>query len=980
MPVDPAQRERIRDDLRGIVRGDVLFDDLSRALYATDASIFELEPLGIAAPKDEEDLQQVVKYCASQNVPMIPRGAGTGMAGEALGTGLILDLSRHFRAIVELGADSVRVQPGVILHHLNAQLARIGRRFAPDPASAATCTIGGMLATNASGSRLIRHGYARDHVARCRIVLDNGDAVNVGRHPAGALVDSPRLAAIATHTAELLRWHRDLVHLTQPRTPFNRCGYLVDGVLTDGILDLPRLLAGSEGTLAFFTEATLRTVPLAEGRAVALLCCVSLDAALKAVRIAAELGPSACDLLERRLISLTRSASALAETIVPADAEALLLVEFEAEQPADAQLAARTLIDRVHNKERLTLRAQMAGDPAAAAELWRLRESALPNLYGLGRGARPVAFVEDVGVPPAQLGPFLTRVQDLLQARDTTASFLTHALSGQVHIRPFLDLSIPGDVERLHAFAEALYPIVLDFGGTISTQHGTGLARTPWVARQYGPLYPIFRELKAIWDPKHLLNPGKIVSHEPLQPLTHLRHPLPTLHGDSANDRVALLVWNRDEIPAQVETCNGCGSCRVETAPQRMCPLFRVTHAEHASPRAKANLLRRVLADPDPKRVTAADVREVADLCINCKMCASECPAHVNIPKLMLEAKAAHFDEHGLDRSDWVLARMEGFARIGSRFAMLVNPMLKNRLARWLVEKVFGISRRRRMPPFAWRSFLERAEDAGRTRRDAGDLPAKRVAYFVDVFANYNDPSIAEATAAVLEHNGFHVYVPPAQWGCGMAPLAQGDVETAREYARQNLRVLAELARDGWQIVCSEPTAALMLTHDYLDLLDDADAQIVAEHTTELTSFLWLLHERGELRTDFAPISLGLGHHVPCHLKALGEPPRGPALLELIPELRVHTIDVSCSGMAGTFGLKREEYEASLQAGEPMLAELRRPRVLFGSSECSACRMQMEEGSGKLALHPVQYLALSYGKLPELAARLKSPIHDYVMA
>jgi Fe-S oxidoreductase len=794
----------------------------------------------------------------------------------------------------------------------------------------------------------------------------------------------------------LLRAHRDLIHSAQPKTPFNRCGYLVEGVYADGAVNLPRLLVGSEGTLAIFTEATLRTVPLPEGRSVVLFSCASLEAALRAVHLAAPLSPTACDLLERRLVSLTRSASPMAEQMVPANAEALVLIEFEAPRPAEAQLLSRKLIEQVHCKERLTLRFQTASDPAGVSELWQMRESALPSLYGLGRGARPVAFVEDVGVPPELLGQFLTRVQELLQVHEMTASYLVHAAAGQVHIRPFLDLSDSHDTARLHALADALYTLVLEFGGTISTQHGTGLARTPWVARQYGPLVSVFRALKSIWDPKHLLNPGKIVTHEHTGPLEKLRRRLLVNSDSSPDPRVPLLVWNPSEIGTQVESCNGCGHCRLETSAQRMCPLFHVTHSEHASPRAKANLLRRVLTDPDPKRVTAADVRAVAELCINCKMCASECPARVNIPKLMLETKAAHFDEHGLDRSDWVLARMEGFARIGSRFAMLINPMLENRIARWLVERIFGVSRKRRMPPFAWRSFLEIAQERGWTKREAKekvsailqdapsiDFPAapatasiasKRVAYFVDVFANYNDPSIAEATVAVLKHNGIDVHVPPLQWGCGVAPLAKGDVETAREYAQQNLRVLAELARDGWQIVCSEPTAALMLSHDYLDLLDDPDAAVVGENTIELTTFLWSLHERGELRTDFSPIPIGLGHHVPCHVKALRKPPRGPALLELIPQLRVHTIDVSCSGMAGVYGLERDNYQASLEAGAPMFAELSRPRVLLGSSECSACRMQMEEGTGKRAFHPVQYLALAYGLMPELAHRLRKPL------
>jgi Fe-S oxidoreductase len=421
------------------------------------------------------------------------------------------------------------------------------------------------------------------------------------------------------------------------------------------------------------------------------------------------------------------------------------------------------------------------------------------------------------------------------------------------------------------------------------------------------------------------------------------------------------------------QRCNGCGECRTEAPDQRMCPIFRATHDEAATPRAKANLMRHLLQpDVDPHLLSSDAVRAVADLCVNCKMCGIECPARVNVPKLMLQAKAANVAEHGLDRTDWVMARTESFASQGSAITPLTNAV-----ARWLLEKLFGVSRRRHLPPFAGRSFLRRARHRGWTRKPRSARP--RVAYFVDIFANYNDPLLAESLVAVLHHNGIEVYVPPRQGGCGMAPLAYGDVETARETVQHNLFILSDLAREGYPIICSEPTAALMLRHDALDLLDDPDARLVAAQTVESTAFLWDLYQQGNLRTDFRPLPFSVGHHVPCHLKALGRPPVGPALLSLIPQMRVNTIDVSCSGMAGTFGLAAANRAVSLEAGRPMLEEFARPRVLFGSTECSTCRMQLEDGGAKRTLHPVQYLALAYGLMPELKDRLRSPLRPLVL-
>ena len=992
--VDQPQRERIRDDLKGILRGELLFDDLSCILYSTDASIFEVRPAGVVVPRDEEDVQALVRYAAEQQVPLVPRGAGTGLAGEALGDGLIVDLSKHFRGILDVGADTVRVQPGVVYRDLNRELARIGRRFAPDPSNI-ECTVGGMLATNASGTRAFRHGFTRDHVLRLHAVLDNGDAVDVGRQsrwPTAAEwrvkdgmfpPSSGRLDDIISSVVTLLEQYAETIAACRPRTRFHRCGYLLHDVLDVESLDLARLLVGSEGTLALFTEATLRTIPLPGGRAAVLLGFARLDSALRAAQLASATGPAACDLIDHRLLRLARGSHGTVAELVPPAVEAVLLIEYESDTPAGATQLANDLANQLYRCERLALLAHVASDEPACQRLWQVREAVLPSLYGLRGQTQPLAFVEDVGVPPELLPGYLHRVQEVLQRHEITASYLIHAAAGQVHMRPFVEWRGPEDAARLWTLADEVYDIVLDLGGTISAQNGTGLARTPWVSRQAGPLFSIFRELKSIFDPRHLLNPGKIVGLPSAAPTWPLRRLATHQRAGSVSDgstgetptppSAVAYASGSSMREEECNRCNGCGECRTESPAQRMCPIFRATHDEAATPRAKANLLRHLLQpDTDPHLLSSDDVRAVADLCVNCKMCAHECPARVNVPKLMLQVKAANVAEHGLDRTDWAMARTEEFALLGSALAPLTNAVLDNPLARWLLEKLFGLSRRRRLPAFAGRSFLRRAYHRGWTRKPRSARP--RVAYFVDVFANYNDPLLAESIVAVLHHNDIEVYVPPRQGGCGMAPLAYGDVETAREAVESNLLILADLAREGYPILCSEPTAAVMMRHDALDLLDDPDARLVAAQTVESTAFLWDLYQQGNLRTDFQPLPFAVGHHVPCHLKALGRTPVGSALLSLIPQMRVHTIDVSCSGMAGTYGLKAENYETSLAAGRPMLEQLRRPHVLFGSTECSTCRIQMEDAASVRTLHPAQYLALAYGYLPELRRRLLQPI------
>ncbi len=1022
--MDEQLRTRLQDDLQGLFRGELLFDDLSRLLYSTDASIFQIDPLGVAVPRDEADLQALVRYAAENHVPLVPRGAGTGLAGESLGAGLVVDLSRHFRGITDITADTVRVQPGVVCRELNERLAPLGRRFAPDPASGEVCTLGGMLATNASGTRALRYGYMRDHVAGLRVVLDNGDTFAVSRQPRprrGPVAPADRLQEIVGQVAALLERHDELIRACQPRARFNRCGYLPRDVLTPDALDLARLLVGSEGTLAFFTEATLRTTLLPGGHSLVVLGFSGLEEALHAARVALPFRPVSCNLLDRRLLTLVRGRQPELAALVPA-AEAVLVVEYETDTPAEAADAVVVLLDRLCQAAPFPRFAVTADTPAQVDRLRGVRELALPNLLGMRGRAQPVAGVEDVAVPPDELPTFLPRVQEVLRRHDVTASFLIDAGTGQVHLRPFLDLQNPKHAATLWGLADEIHGLALELGGTVSSRHGTGLARTPWVARQYGRLYPVFEELKAIFDPHGLLNPGKIIGPDPALPAWPLRrqrppdtrppdeaasrnrvmpeapvrtamtadteatgapseraatsHPTPT-PADSATLPLTL-SWPEHDCVAESLLCNGCGECRTEAPGRRMCPIFHATRDEAATPRAKANLMRQLLRDAaDARPLSPDEVRDVADLCVNCKMCALECPARVNVPKLMLEAKAANVAEHGLRRSDWVMARTERFAGLGSMLSFAINAALESRTVRWLLEKLLGVSQQRRLPTFAAQSFLRRAARRGWTQPPGPKRP--RVAYFVDVYANYNDPLIGEAVVAVLQHHGIEVYVPPGQTGCGIAPLAYGDVDAAREAARRNVRVFVDLVRQGYRVVCSEPSAALMLRHDYLDLLDDADARTVAGATVEFTTFLEELRAQGRLRTDFRRLDLALGHHVPCHVRALGRPPAAPGLLKLIPGLRVRTIDVHCSGMAGTFGLKAENYALSAAAGRPMLEELARPEVRYGSTECSTCRLQMEDLGGKRTLHPVQYLALAYGLMPDLLGRLQRPLRARVL-
>lgn len=971
------RQARVQEDLRGLISGEVRCDDVFVQLYASDASVFQMRPLGVVLPRTVGDVVACLEYARENGIPVHARGAGSGLAGESLGPGLVIDFSKHLRRIVAVEEDCVRVQPGVVLERLNAHLRRYGRQFGPDPAMSEVTTMGSVVSLDASGSRWLKYGSARRHVRSLQVVLADGTVLEAGLEPLrdGISHDPlPRKRDLINDLAALIRRNQALIANHQPRTRVNRAGYHLHGVLDNDRLDLARLLVGSEGTLALFTEITLATQPLPRCSAIAMLLFHRLDSAARAVQELVPLEPTTCDLLDRRLLSLARESDPRYELLIPQQTEAVLLVEFERDDQPTLLDSLRRAVDRVQRRRRYAFDSRLAFDRDDIDLFWRLSRRVVPTLYKLKGNERALPFLEDAAIPPEVLPEFLVEVQNVLKRHQVTASLFAHAAHGQLHIRPLLDLGDPQHVRILEALAEDLYERVLEAGGTVSGEHGCGLSRTPFLRRQYGPLYDVFREVKRIFDPANVLNPGKVVA-EGTRPLHHALRPvrLPEPSAEPGQPPLRLPViqlnWSPEEIMHASRACNGCGACRSQADHVRMCPIFRFVPSEEASPRAKANLVRGILTGQlDLDALSREEFKAVADLCVNCQMCRLECPASVDIPKLMIEAKGAYVAVNGLRLSDWMMARVDRVCSLGSVFAPISNWVLGNPAARWLLEKTTGIARGRKLPRFARRTFLQIAARRRLTRpaRHAG----RKVALFTDVYATYHDPQLAEALVAVLEHNGVSVYVPPNQKSSGMSMISVGALDLARRRAEHNVTVLAEAVRQGYHVLAMEPSAALCLMREYPALLDDEDSRLVAANTSEACTYLWNLHRGGQLALDLRPIHATLAYHMPCHLKALEVGSPGENLLRLIPALRVSTTEKGCSGMAGTFGLKRENFRNSLRAGWGLISSLRQPGFNAGTTECSTCKFQMEQGTEKPTVHPLKLLALAYGLMPELQRAL----------
>ena len=988
------ERQRIQDDLRGIVRGDVFCDPIMTQLYASDASIYQLPPLGIVRPRTTADVVATAQYAAEHEISLHPRGSGSGVAGESLGRGLLLDFSRYMRRINfdEENDSRVSFQCGALLAEVNRTVRSSGRWFGPDPATRSITTMGGVLATNASGSHYLRSGAARDTIESMRVVTIEGELLELSKHHKDDPGHEGRLALGIT---EIRNQFLPLIDARES-APKSRGGYRLDDVIHEsGSVDLAKFMVGTQGTLGILVDATVRTESIPANRGVLLLFFHRLDSATRSGVAALRHGLVACDLADRRILQIARDTDPRFDGVLPREAEAMLLIEIQGESLDDLNDRLRLIRDDLSSGPDGAFTSIQTTEQSERDLYWALSRRVIPRLYRFKGNDAPVPFTEDVSVAPEQLPSALTAIQDVLKRNETTATIFSHVGHGHLHVRPFLNLGDAKDRSRLQSLSEQIAEVAWAHGGEISVEHAAGLSRSYLLPKQFGDLWQAMGQVKRLFDPFHRMNPGKLFGAVLQRPNENLRphnqtieiasgnrvlneadaHTTQTAKEESRNvpQLQVLQHWPASGTIASVtRSCNGCARCRTTSVRERQCPVFRATQREEASPRAKANLLRGVLSGQLNVEDLADDrAKEIADLCFNCHQCRVECPASVDIPKVVGELKAQYVATNGLALSDLLAGRIDTVAAIASRVPWLANSLMRGKLSRWFAERTVGLSAARDLPPVVRETFIRHA--AG--RRWTKPLPQGgiKVAYFVDQYANYHDPSIGKALAEILQQNSIGLYVPPSQSNSGMARITAGDLKGARKIARKNVRLLADAVRQGYTVIATEPAAVLCLKHEYPNLLDDEDAHLVAENSYEACEFLWHLHQNDRLAVDFVSspkLKMQVAYHQPCHLRVLDPAQSGPQLLDLIPEIDVEKIEAGCTGMAGTWGLQKKNYRRSLRIGWPLISAMRSARVSIATTECSACKMQIEHGSERKTLHPLKLLAYAYGRMPKIEKEL----------
>ncbi|NKE36400.1 FAD-binding protein [Natronococcus sp. JC468] len=1012
-------RPRLVSDLRRRIDGEVRFDEYSRELYATDASAYEMTPIGVVLPRSTTDVASVVAYCADREIPVLPRGGGTSLAGQAVNEAVVLDFTTHMGDLLEIDPDDERAtaQAGAVLAELNDEIEPRGLKFAPDPAAGNRSTVGGAVGNNSTGAHSLQYGKTDAYVESCEVVLADGSVERFGEVTVGELrerADPDGSLSERIHEAlrRVIDEESEAIAEAFPQLKRNVSGYNLDRLVAeaygepdafdensgesveidgepdpDATVNLARVFAGSEGTLGVLTEVTVSLEPIPETTSVALLTYEDLLEAMADVdTIVRTHDPAAIEAIDDVLIDLAGRTEEFADVVaqLPAGTETALLVEFYAESDDHGrEQVADLLADRLPDETvpdptadegdaDAAGNATASGDPVRAfdaleahapderAELWKLRKSAAPILLSRTSDAKHISFIEDTAVPTENLADYVADFKEVLADHDTFASFYAHAGPGCMHMRPLVDTKSEAGLEEFESLADAVTDLVVEYGGSVSGEHGDGHARTQWNRKLYGEdVWGLFRDLKTAFDPDWLLNPGTVCGDHRMT--EHLR--FDPDYAFEAGFEPALRWENENGFQGMAELCHGCGGCRSEqeTTGGVMCPTYRAAEEESLSTRGRANMLRQAMSgDLEAEATDTEFLAEIMDLCIGCKGCARDCPSEVDMAKLKAEVEHAAHQDHGVGLRERLFANVDRLNAVGSALAPVSNWAASLPGSGLVAEKTLGIARERDLPSFADQS-LEDWFDARGSRVDPAEADRK-VLLVPDAYTNYNHPRAGKATVQVLETAGVHVRIPDEVTATGRPAHSKGFLDVSRERARTNVEALAPYVEDGWEVVLVEPSDAVMLQSDYLDLLSGPDVEAVAESTYGVMEYI----ERFDLvdRLPTADPGESLTYHGHCHQKATKKDGHAAGVLETVG-YEVDALDSGCCGMAGSFGYEAEHYSLSRKIGDVLLEQIAGSDGETVVAPGASCRSQIAGYDGREEPpHPIEKVSEALSGAP----------------
>ena len=953
------ERQEIADELSRRVDGEVRFDPYSRLLYSTDASIYQMEPVGVVIPRNAADVQAVVEFGAREGIPVLPRSGGTSLAGQTVNHAIVLDFSKYLNNVLEVNAEEqwARVQPGIILEQLTRQVSAHGLQYAPDPTTANRACVGGGIGNNTCGAHSVIYGKTLDHIQELDVILSDGSTAHLGELTPAEL--ESRLSAtglegeIYRGVLRIAREQKDEIDRTYAKIQRRVSGYNLDEfILDDGHghpVNLARMVVGSEGTLCVVTEAKVNLVPRPTMTSLSILHFRTIFDASEATTRVLTHDPSSIELIDKMVLDRGREALGSSRNLsfIEGDPGAMLVVEFYGE--SEDELTAR--MNALKADIGLAYACVNILDRAGQAAVWNVRKGGLGLLMSTRGDAKPIPFVEDPAVDPSVMGEFVRRFDEIVTEHGTTAGYYGHASVGCLHIRPLISLKDEEGINKMVSIGDAVSDLIKEFGGSMSGEHGDGIVRGVWTRKMFGDqIYNAFRELKQTWDPQGIMNPGKIIDTPPMTEnlrygMTYQAADLPTSLDFSADFGYA----------GAVEMCNGMGACRKLDG--SMCPSFMATRDEEHSTRGRANLLRAALSGrmPDDAEGSITDRRlhQALDLCLECKACKAECESGVDMAKLKYEFLDHYHREHGVPLRSRLFANINALNRLGSRYAPISNWLAGTGLGKSLASTFLGIAPQRQQPVFASQSLPQWF--AQRTRNGHG-AKYGAVALYNDTFMNYNYPEIGIAAVEVLEAAGYSVELVDGGC-CGRPMISKGLLNEARERANANIDTLYAYAERGIPIVGCEPSCLLTLRDEYPEFVADDRAKTVAENSFLIDEFLAQARSAGKLDLQFSDVSRNVMFHGHCHQKAITGADDSMFLLNLPPGYQAELINAGCCGMAGSFGFEKEHYDISMQIGGLSLFPAIKAKpdwevAVMGVS----CRQQVEHGAGRHARHLIEVL------------------------
>jgi len=945
------------------IEGEVLFDPASRGRYSTDASIYQIEPVGVVIPKTGQDVRVAIQIAAEEGIPILPRGAGTSQCGQTVGAALVIDNSKYLNRLLEVDAENrvALVEPGLVLDHLNAKLTAHGLWFAVDVSTSAQATLGGMAGNNSCGSRSIRYGNMVHNVLGIDALLADGSEYHFG--PSAAL-DSTSAAFrdLIGKIHFIVEREADEIETRWPKVLRRVQGYNIDMIKPYAPHNLAHLLVGSEGTLAWSERIRLKLSPLPRAKALGVCHFPTFYAAMQAPQHIVKLGPVAVELVDRTMIALARGNPAFRGTVdrfLNGDPEAILLVEFSGDDPG-GQLAKLKQLAELMGDLGLPGSVVEIPDAALQRDIWEVRKAGLNIMMSMKGDGKPVSFIEDCAVPLEHLAEYTRRLTEVFEKHGTRGTWYAHASVGTLHVRPILNMKTDG-AYKMRAIAEEACALVREYKGAYSGEHGDGLVRSEWIEPIIGPrLTASLAEIKALFDPKGLMNPGKIV-RPPKQDDRALFRFKP---GYAIQPLETALDWSEwGNLAGAVEMCNNNGHCRKFDA-GTMCPSFRATGDEQHLTRGRANTLRLALSGQlGPDALASDALREAMELCVSCKGCKRECPTGVDMARMKIEFLHHYHQRHGYSIKEWLIAYLPRYAPAASRLAPLFN--LRDRIPGLaaLSEKLLGFSAKRSLPQWRRDTFFASVAASGSKDATPGD-GEREVVLFVDCFNNYHEPENARAALRVLEAAGYTVHIARTNDGsrplcCGRTFLASGMVEEAKKEALRMLRALDPFVARGVPVVGLEPSCLYTLRDEFPAMLPGSQTAVLAARAMLFEEFLAQEKDAGRLKLALKALqqkrALLHGH---CHQKAFDAMSAVQKALALVPGLEVKTIESSCCGMAGAFGYEAAHYEVSMKMAEAALL----PAVRGADGDTlivadgTSCRHQIHDGSQREAIHVARVL------------------------